>query len=226
VVVEGLYSSPLSAPASIETHVCLASFGSEGQLDVWTGVHMVSMYRKALADTLELDWRQITVHQPPIGGSFGGKIDIDPIDFITVLLAARARRPVRIHFSREEEFVGSRVRQPMHIRLKDSGAFAFAGLWLPGNRGGPPTATIVTTRPNELMATIHTRMPAILGLSDADLARWLDPALTDSDELLALLQPYPADLMEAYAVSSLVNSWENETPDVLTPAPELNPSLL
>ena len=118
VVVEGLYSSPLSAPASIETHVCLASFESEGQLDVWTGVHMVSMYRKALADTLELDWRQISVHQPPIGGSFGGKIDIDPIDFITVLLAARARRPVRIHFSREEEFVGSRVRQPMHIRLR------------------------------------------------------------------------------------------------------------
>src|SRR5262249_61491852 len=70
VIVEGAYSSPLSAPAPIETHCCLASFDSEGRLDVWTGVHMAFMYRKAIADCLRLDWRDIRVHQPPIGGSF------------------------------------------------------------------------------------------------------------------------------------------------------------
>jgi CO/xanthine dehydrogenase Mo-binding subunit len=118
VVIEGVYSSPLSAPGSIETHVCTAAFDGDGNLDVWTGVHMVFMYRKAIADALGLDWRRITVHQPPIGGSFGGKIDIDPIDLITVLLAKRAGRPVKTWFSREEEFTGSRVRQPMHIRLR------------------------------------------------------------------------------------------------------------
>jgi xanthine dehydrogenase molybdenum-binding subunit len=118
VVVEGMYSSPLSAPASIETHVCTAAFDGDGHLDVWTGVHMVFMYRKAIADALGLDWKRITVHQPPIGGSFGGKIDIDPIDLITILLARHAGRPVKTWFSREEEFTGSRVRQPMHIRLR------------------------------------------------------------------------------------------------------------
>src|SRR5215472_1159397 len=118
VVVEGTYSSPLSAPASIETHCCLAAFDSEGRLDVWTGVHMAFMYRKAIADCLDLDWREIRVHQPPIGGSFGGKIDIDPIDLVTVMLAWAARQPVKIHFNREEEFVGSRVRQPMHFRMR------------------------------------------------------------------------------------------------------------
>ncbi|MGI8564719.1 MAG: xanthine dehydrogenase family protein molybdopterin-binding subunit [Candidatus Dormibacter sp.] len=118
VIVEGTFQSPLSAPASIETHCCIAAFDSEGRLDVWTGVHMAFMYRKAIADTLQLDWRDIVIHQPPIGGSFGGKIDIDPLDFITVLLAKAARRPVKVHLSREEEFVGSRVRQPMQIRLR------------------------------------------------------------------------------------------------------------
>ncbi len=118
VIVEGTYSSPLSAPASIETHVCTASFDAGGHLTVWTGVHMAFMYRKAIADTLGLDWKRITVYQPPIGGSFGGKIDIDPIDFITVLLAKASGRPVKIWFTREEEFTGSRVRQPMHIRLR------------------------------------------------------------------------------------------------------------
>ncbi len=118
VIVEGEYSSSLSAPVPIETHCCVAAFDSGGGLDVWTGVHMAFMYRRALADCLGLDWRAIRVRQPPIGGSFGGKIDIDPIDFITVLLARAAGAPVRIHFSREEEFIGSRVRQPMHLRMR------------------------------------------------------------------------------------------------------------
>src|SRR5579864_8426956 len=55
-----------------------------------------------------------------------------------------------------------RNRQPMHIHRRDDQPFAFAGLWLPGTHHGPPTAAIVTVKPNELMATIHNRMPAIL----------------------------------------------------------------
>jgi putative SOS response-associated peptidase YedK len=105
-------------------------------------------------------------------------------------------------------------RQPMHIGRKDGGVFAFAGLWLPpAKRGGLPSAAIITTRPNDLMATIHTRMPAIL-LPEQEQA-WLDPSTTDA---LNLLGPYPAELMHAYPVSALVNSWENETPAVLEPA--------
>ena len=118
--------------------------------------------------------------------------------------------------------LGPKQRQALHIQLKDGGVFAFAGLWLPpAERGGLPSAAIITTRPNELMATIHTRMPAIL-LPEHEQA-WLDPS---ASEPLHLLGPYPAELMEAYSVSSLVNSWENETPDVLTPAPELFSTLL
>src|SRR5712691_1093811 len=71
-------------------------------------------------------------------------------------------------------------RLPMHIGLKDGGVFAFAGLWLPpAKRGGLPSAAIITTRPNELMATIHTRMPAIL-LPEAEQA-WLNPQVTDAE---------------------------------------------
>jgi xanthine dehydrogenase molybdenum-binding subunit len=118
VVVEGDYSSPQAAPGPIETHAVIASFAADGHLTVWSPVHMVFMYRKELADCLGLDWRRITVIQPPVGGSFGGKIDIDPHDFIAVMLALQARRPVRPVMSREEEFIGTRTRQPMHIRLR------------------------------------------------------------------------------------------------------------
>jgi CO/xanthine dehydrogenase Mo-binding subunit len=127
-IVEGTYSSPLAAPAPIETHVVIASFDPEpgvggrepakGHLTVWSAVHMVFMYRKELADCLGLDWERITIIQPPVGGSFGGKIDIDPHDFICVLLAQQAGRPVKIAMSREEEFTGTRTRQPIHFRMR------------------------------------------------------------------------------------------------------------
>ena len=104
VIVEGRYSTPQAAPAPIETHAVIASFDPNGHLTVWSPVHMVFMYRKELADCLGLDWQRITVVQPPVGGSFGGKIDIDPHDFIAVMLARATRRPVKLVMSREEEF--------------------------------------------------------------------------------------------------------------------------
>jgi putative SOS response-associated peptidase YedK len=108
-----------------------------------------------------------------------------------------------------------RNRQPMHIQLKGGEIFAFAGLWLPpGKDGGLPRAAIVTTQPNALMATIHTRMPAILA-RDEEL-RWLDTDIADGDAR-GLLQPFPADLMDAYPVAPLVNSWENEGPRLIEP---------
>ena len=118
VIVEGDYSSPQAAPAPIETHVVIASFVPDGHLTVWSPVHMVFMYRKELADCLGLAWSQITIIQPNVGGSFGGKIDIDCHDFIAVMLARRTKRPVRISFDREDEFIGTRTRQPIHFHLR------------------------------------------------------------------------------------------------------------
>ena len=109
-----------------------------------------------------------------------------------------------------------RNKQPMHIQLKDGVPFAFAGLWLPPvKRDGLPTAAIITTRPNELMATIHTRMPAILGREDEQ--QWLAPDTTEADAK-QLLKPYTASQMVAYPVSPKVNSWENEGAELIEPA--------
>jgi putative SOS response-associated peptidase YedK len=111
-----------------------------------------------------------------------------------------------------------RQKQPMHIRLRGGGLFAFAGLWLPASRsGGSPTAAIVTTRPNALMADIHTRMPAILRPEDE--LRWLDPELGMPEARKLATEPLLAELMEAYAIKPLVNSWENEGPELLQPLP-------
>ena len=81
-----------------------------------------------------------------------------------------------------------------------------------GQRVG--TCAILTCAPNELMAAIHNRMPVIL--PQAARERWLDPT-ANAGELQSLLAPFPADQMEAYAVSTLVNSPRNDTPACIAP---------
>ena len=58
------------------------------------------------------------------------------------------------------------------------------------------------------MAPIHDRMPVILPESAYDL--WLDPGLKDPKRLQPLLNPYPAEELDAYPVSTLVNNPANE----------------
>jgi putative SOS response-associated peptidase YedK len=112
---------------------------------------------------------------------------------------------------------GAGGRVPMHIQMKTGALFAFAGLWAPGPRDGLPTATVLTCAPNELMASIHNRMPVIL--KPEDERAWLAPARgEDLEPYRALLRPYRSDAMTAYAISSLVNSFQNEGPELLAPA--------
>lgn len=102
---------------------------------------------------------------------------------------------------------GTKSKTPMYITMKDHEPFAFAGLWDSWRTPGGQqlrTCTIVTTEPNQLMASIHNRMPALL-LPDA-LTAWLNPEVQDEQELCHLLNPYPTELMVARPVSRLVNN--------------------
>ena len=115
----------------------------------------------------------------------------------------------------------ARDRTPMWIHLASKDTFAMAGLWdtwRDAEGRETRTFTILTCAPNDLMASIHNRMPVILRPEDEDV--WLDPT-TQPATLQRLLGPYTASEMAAYAVSPLVNSPRNDTPDCLAPAESL-----
>lgn len=81
-------------------------------------------------------------------------------------------------------------KQPLHIVLKSREPFAFAGVW--EHWTSPEmeevlTCTIITTAANELMKSVHDRMPVIL--SREDEAMWLDPKVHEPEKLLPLLKP-------------------------------------
>jgi len=119
-----------------------------------------------------------------------------------------------------------KVKIPMRIRLKSQGPFALAGLWdtwKDAEGKELKTFTIITTEPNEVVAPIHNRMPVILKPQDEEL--WLDPT-AEIKYLTEALKPYPAEEMEAYEVSRLVNSAKNNVPQCLEPVgPESSQSL-
>ena len=109
-----------------------------------------------------------------------------------------------------------RRRTPVRVILRSGEPFAFAGLWETWRSPEDVVVTscaIVTTTPNAVLQPIHNRMPVILPREAESL--WLDTGRASPDELRRLLAPYPAADMEAYEVSSLVNSTGNDTPYVI-----------
>ncbi len=107
-----------------------------------------------------------------------------------------------------------RTRQPYLIRRRDRMPLALAGIWSgwhdPRTSAVVRTFSILTTRPNDLVATLHDRMPVVL--APDDWARWLDTSAADVSELNALLVPSSADDLELVAVGRLVNDVRNEGP--------------
>ena len=107
-------------------------------------------------------------------------------------------------------------KQPYYFQLKDEEPFYFAAIWDEW-RGGEASITscaIITTTPNELLETIHDRMPVILPGQAHDA--WLSGD-TQPMELLSLLNPFPATAMKSYPVSQQVNAAKVEDAQLVEP---------
>jgi putative SOS response-associated peptidase YedK len=98
---------------------------------------------------------------------------------------------------------------PHYIRMQDESVFAFAGLWehWEGEQEVFDSCAIITLPANGVMTTIHTRMPAIIAAHDYDA--WLDTGITDKTDIMPQLVSTMSGQLQAYAVSSYVNSPKN-----------------
>ena len=114
---------------------------------------------------------------------------------------------------------GLKAKQPFAIAMRDGSPFGIAGLWEnwkePASGAWQRTFAIITVPPNQLLAQIHDRMPAILEKADYD--RWLGEESDPHD----LLRPFPSDLMRMWPISIRVNKPENDDPSILEPVTTL-----
>jgi putative SOS response-associated peptidase YedK len=111
------------------------------------------------------------------------------------------------------------AKQPFYFYLKNKEVFGFGGLWeewIDKETGDVlETCTIITTAANDVLKSVHDRMPVILKAADYD--RWLDPKENDIERLQKLLAPYPAGEMSSHAVSRSVNIPDADSAELIAP---------
>src|SRR3984957_15916702 len=110
--------------AAMEPHSTLASFeldphtGKLGRLTVWSSTQVPYYLQHKLSLVLEMPMSQIRVIKPLVGGGFGGKSEVIPLEIIAAVAARKAQAPVKITYSREEVFWAHRGRPRTIVDLK------------------------------------------------------------------------------------------------------------
>jgi putative selenate reductase molybdopterin-binding subunit len=116
-IFEADYEVPKVQQAHIEPHVAITYWDEDDRLVIRTSTQVPFHVRRILAPVLDLPIKRIRVIKPRIGGGFGGKQEILMEDVAAHLTIATGR-PVRVEYTREEEFIAARSRHPMKIHLK------------------------------------------------------------------------------------------------------------
>ncbi|MEO6119850.1 MAG: molybdopterin cofactor-binding domain-containing protein, partial [Terriglobales bacterium] len=123
-VMEARYIANEVTHAAMEPHSTLAAFefdpatGREGRLTVQSSTQVPYYLQHKLSIVLELPMSQIRVIKPLVGGGFGGKSEIIPLEIIAAVAARKAKAPVKVTYTREEVFLAHRGRPRTIIDLK------------------------------------------------------------------------------------------------------------
>ncbi|NLE83130.1 MAG: molybdopterin-dependent oxidoreductase [Chloroflexi bacterium] len=151
-IFEQDYFVPKVQQAHIEPHVTMTWWDEDDRLVVRTSTQVPFHVRRMIAPVIGLPVKRIRVIKPRIGGGFGNKQEV-LIEDVAAHLTIATGRPVLYEMTREEEFIASRSRHPMHVRMKtgvkydgtmtanemyalsDTGAYGCHALTVTGNTG-------------------------------------------------------------------------------------------
>jgi CO/xanthine dehydrogenase Mo-binding subunit len=121
VIVEREYDTKPMHQGYIEPQSCVATSTEDGQIELWCCTQAPWVYRDRLMEILKIEQAKIRVTQSEMGGGFGGKTGFyaEPV---AILLARKAKRPVKITLTRSEVFratgpvSGTRSRIKMGVK--------------------------------------------------------------------------------------------------------------
>lgn len=151
-VFEGEYEVPRVQQTPIEPFVCITYWDEDDRMVIRTSTQVPFHARRILAPVLGLPIKRIRVIKPRVGGGFGNKQEV-MIEDICAHLTIATKRPVKLEYTREEQFMASTSRHPMIVRMRtgvmkdgrmvanemvalsDTGAFGNHALTVNGNTG-------------------------------------------------------------------------------------------
>jgi isoquinoline 1-oxidoreductase beta subunit len=108
---------PLAAHAPIQPRAAVAAFDAQGGLDLWVGSQDVFYQRDVICKHLGLDEDRVRVHATRVGGAFGGKT-ICTVELEAAVLAQAVQRPVKLQWTRAQEFRQGFHRPPSSHRIR------------------------------------------------------------------------------------------------------------
>jgi CO/xanthine dehydrogenase Mo-binding subunit/aerobic-type carbon monoxide dehydrogenase small subunit (CoxS/CutS family) len=117
VTYEGTFTTQRVQHAALETHGGLAWFDGEGVLNVRSSTQVPFLTRRALAEIFALPPDKVRVFCERVGGGFGGKQEMF-VEDILALAALKTGCPVKLEFTREEQFIATSTRHPMRVTVK------------------------------------------------------------------------------------------------------------
>jgi len=136
-IFEGQYSTPKQQHAHMEPHVCITYWDEDDRLIIRTSTQVPFHIRRMVAPLIGLPVKSIRVIKPRIGGGFGNKQDMVLEDLCAHITLATGR-PVRMEYTRKQEFTSSRSRHPNLIRYRigvTENKVVAADLYLIGDTG-------------------------------------------------------------------------------------------
>jgi len=149
IIVEGEYRVPFISHAVLEPHVCVAYLDGYERMIVVSSTQVPYHTRRQLAAVLQLPISRVRIVKPRVGGGFGSKQEM-LLEPVAAALALKTRLPVRIEYSRQEEFTAGRFRHPVIIRMrsgvKRDGTLVAISMHSIGNAGAYGTHSFTVTR--------------------------------------------------------------------------------
>jgi CO/xanthine dehydrogenase Mo-binding subunit/aerobic-type carbon monoxide dehydrogenase small subunit (CoxS/CutS family) len=114
---EGTYITQRVQHAHLETHCAIGWLDEAGRLNMRSSTQTPFLTRRALAALFDLDPAKVRVFCERMGGGFGAKQEM-LVEDIVALAVLKTGQPVKLEFTREEQFIGATTRHPMRVRIK------------------------------------------------------------------------------------------------------------
>ncbi|MDP2646122.1 MAG: molybdopterin-dependent oxidoreductase, partial [Desulfobacterales bacterium] len=118
VILEDNFTTHSQIHAYLEPNCALATWGPGDHVTLWASTQGPYYLKQDLVKTLGIPEHKLRIIKPALGGGFGGKRDLVEPGFCAILLSKMTGRPVRLAYTREEEFTVTRHRHAMNLRLK------------------------------------------------------------------------------------------------------------
>ena len=116
-IVEDNFSTQKMEHCHMEPRAGTATVSPDGKVTIWSSLPLPFVAQMELARVLQIPMTKVRIVQPECGGNFGGRNEIS-IEPYVALLATKTRQPVKMVWSREEEFISSTTRHSYYLKYR------------------------------------------------------------------------------------------------------------